>query len=103
MVELDIVDNAVEFKQSGGNHEIPFCGSGDDGNADVAPPIAQSEHGLGRKPRSSSNTSGSDRERAENEKAYNATMKRLKSQAPAATSSDPWKTVRPASEPNAKR
>ncbi len=44
-----------------------------------------------------------DRERAENEKAYNATMKRLKSQAPAATSSDPWKTVRPASESNAKR
>ena len=44
-----------------------------------------------------------DRERAENEKAYNATMKRLKSQAPANTSSDPWKTVRPASESNAKR
>ena len=44
-----------------------------------------------------------DRERAENEKAYNATMKRLKSQAPATTSSDPWKTVRPASESNAKR
>jgi hypothetical protein len=38
-----------------------------------------------------------DRERAENEKAYNATMKRLKSQAPATTNSDPWKTVRPAS------
>jgi hypothetical protein len=44
-----------------------------------------------------------DRERAENERAYNATMKRLKSQAPAATSSDPWKTVRPASDSSAKR
>jgi hypothetical protein len=44
-----------------------------------------------------------DKERAENEKAYNDTMKRLKSQAPATTSSDPWKTVRPASESNAKR
>ena len=44
-----------------------------------------------------------DRERAENEKAYNATMKRLKSQAPASANSDPWKTVRPAGEPTAKR
>jgi hypothetical protein len=44
-----------------------------------------------------------DKERAENEKAYNTTMKRLKSQAPATTNSDPWKTVRPASESNAKR
>jgi hypothetical protein len=44
-----------------------------------------------------------DRERADNERAYNETMKRLKKQAPAATSSDPWKTVRPASESNAKR
>jgi bacteriorhodopsin len=37
-----------------------------------------------------------DKERAENEKAYNTTMKRLKTQAPAKTSSDPWKIVRPA-------
>jgi len=44
-----------------------------------------------------------DRERAENEKDYNATMQRLKSQAPATTNSDPWKTVRPPSESNAKR
>ena len=44
-----------------------------------------------------------DRERAETEKAYNATMQRLKSQAPASTNSDPWKTVRPAGEPTAKR
>ena len=44
-----------------------------------------------------------DREKAENEKAYNATMQRLKSQPPAATNSDPWKTVRPAGEPNTKR
>ena len=38
------------------------------------------------------------KERAEDEKAYNTTMKRLKAQGPAATNSDPWKTVRPASE-----
>jgi hypothetical protein len=44
-----------------------------------------------------------DKERAENKKAYNDTMKRLKSQAPAATNADPWKTVRPAGESNAKR
>jgi hypothetical protein len=39
-----------------------------------------------------------DKARAENERAYNETMKRLKKQAPATTNSDPWKTVRPASE-----
>ena len=44
-----------------------------------------------------------DKARAENERAYNETMKRLKTQAPAATNSDPWKTVRPAGESNAKR
>ena len=44
-----------------------------------------------------------DRERAENEKDYNATMQRLKSQAPATTNADPWKTVRPTTESNAKR
>ena len=45
-----------------------------------------------------------DKARAENERAYNETMKRLKKQAPTQTNSDPWKTVRPASEPtNAKR
>lgn len=44
-----------------------------------------------------------DKERAENEKAYNDTMKRLKSQGPAQTNSDPWKTVRPTNESNAKR
>jgi hypothetical protein len=43
------------------------------------------------------------REREENEKAYNATMKRLKGQAPAATSSDPWKQVRPGDNSTAKR
>lgn len=36
------------------------------------------------------------KEKEENEKAYNAQMKRLKTQAPAATNSDPWKSVRPA-------
>jgi hypothetical protein len=44
-----------------------------------------------------------DKEREENEKAYNAQMKRLKSQAPATTNSDPWKIVRPPAESNAKR
>ena len=44
-----------------------------------------------------------DKARAENERTYNETMKRLKSQAPATTNSDPWKTVRPTSESNAKR
>jgi hypothetical protein len=44
-----------------------------------------------------------DKARAENERAYNETMKRLKKQAPATTNTDPWKTVRPASESNAKR
>jgi hypothetical protein len=44
-----------------------------------------------------------DKERADTEKAYNDTMKRLKSQRPVTTTSDPWKTVRPASESNAKR
>lgn len=39
-----------------------------------------------------------DRERAQNEKSYNETMKRLKSQAPAKSSSDPWKIVRPATD-----
>ena len=39
-----------------------------------------------------------DRARVENERAYNETMKRLKTQAPAQTSNDPWKTVRPASD-----
>ena len=44
-----------------------------------------------------------DKARAENERTYNETMKRLKSQAPPTTNSDPWKTVRPTSEPAAKR
>src|ERR1044071_3926392 len=38
-----------------------------------------------------------------NEKAYNEQMKRLKSQAPAAAKTDPWASVRPATETNAKR
>lgn len=44
-----------------------------------------------------------EKEKAENERAYNETMKRLKMQAPAKTSSDPWKTVRPTSEADNKR
>ena len=39
-----------------------------------------------------------DNEKKENEKAYNATMKRLKSQQPATTKNDPWSGVRPASD-----
>ena len=38
-------------------------------------------------------------ERSENEKNYNTTMKRLKAQSATTTNSDPWKTVRPATEP----
>jgi hypothetical protein len=41
--------------------------------------------------------------RDQDEKAYNATMKRLKSQGSASNSSDPWKSVRPATQPGAKR
>jgi len=44
-----------------------------------------------------------ERERAENERDYNAQMKRLKAQSPAQTSSDPWKKVRPADSSGAKR
>jgi hypothetical protein len=47
-----------------------------------------------------------DREEAEqkeNERAYNDQMKRLKTQGPAATSSDPWKGVRSPTDANAKR
>jgi hypothetical protein len=44
-----------------------------------------------------------DAERKENERAYNAQMKRLKTQGPAATSSDPWKGVRSSTDANAKR
>jgi len=39
----------------------------------------------------------------QDEKAYNATMKRLKAQGAATTNSDPWKTIRPAGEPGARR
>jgi hypothetical protein len=35
------------------------------------------------------------RERDQNEKSYNETMKRLKGQAPVSAKSDPWKIVRP--------
>jgi hypothetical protein len=44
-----------------------------------------------------------DRERAQNEKSYNETMKRLKSQAPTNAKSDPWKIVRPTTDSAAKR
>jgi len=39
-----------------------------------------------------------DAERKENEKAYNETMKRLKSQQPTNAKNDPWSGVRPASD-----
>jgi hypothetical protein len=38
------------------------------------------------------------RERDQNEKSYNETMKRLKGQAPTSAKSDPWKIVRPATD-----
>lgn len=41
-------------------------------------------------------------EQEENERAYNAQMKRLKAQG-STTTSDPWKGVRPANEAPAKR
>jgi hypothetical protein len=44
-----------------------------------------------------------EQERRDNEKAYNETMKRLKSQAPTQARSDPWAGVRPLPESNAKR
>jgi hypothetical protein len=43
-----------------------------------------------------------EKAKAENEKAYNETMKRLKMQAPPTTKNDPWSGVRPA-ESTAKR
>jgi hypothetical protein len=43
-----------------------------------------------------------ERDRAEIEKEYNATMKRLRSEAPA-PKSDPWAHVRPAGGTDAKR
>lgn len=39
---------------------------------------------------------GIEKERADNEKAYNAQMKRLKGQTPTDLKRDPWSTVRPA-------
>jgi hypothetical protein len=44
-----------------------------------------------------------DKDKAEIEKDYNATMKRLKAQTPTTTKHDPWSSVRPAAESNAKR
>jgi hypothetical protein len=43
------------------------------------------------------------RDKAQIEKDYNATMKRLKAQGATPTSSDPWKSVRPANDSTAKR
>ena len=39
-----------------------------------------------------------DNEKKENEKAYNETMKRLKTQQPASAKNDPWSGVRPAND-----
>jgi len=43
------------------------------------------------------------REREQTEKSYNETMKRLKTQAPTKTNSDPWKIVRPTTDSSGKR
>lgn len=43
------------------------------------------------------------KEQEENERAYNVQMKRLKGQAPATSSSDPWRQVRPADNSTTKR
>jgi hypothetical protein len=39
----------------------------------------------------------------DNERQYNATMKRLRAQEPANMKSDPWRNVRPAGQPGGKR
>ena len=39
-----------------------------------------------------------DAEKKENEKAYNETMKRLKTQQPTSAKTDPWSGVRPAND-----
>jgi hypothetical protein len=39
----------------------------------------------------------------DNERAYNATMKRLKSQGPTGANADPWRNVRPAGQPDGRR
>ena len=44
-----------------------------------------------------------DNEKKENEKSYNETMKRLKTQQPTNAKVDPWSGVRPASDGAAKR
>ena len=44
-----------------------------------------------------------DKERAENESAYNTQMKRLKALRPATTNADPWKGVRATPDSPAKR
>jgi hypothetical protein len=43
------------------------------------------------------------RDQAQAEKEYNATMKRLKAQSAAPTNSDPWRGVRPSTDASAKR
>ncbi len=43
-----------------------------------------------------------DKERQENERAYEQQMRRLKAQAPTTTSSDPWKGVRPSPDTSKK-
>ena len=42
-------------------------------------------------------------EQKENERQSNIQMKRLKAQAPATTTSDPWRKVRPATDATAKK
>jgi hypothetical protein len=44
-----------------------------------------------------------ERARKDNENEYNAQMKRLKAQAPAATKNDPWSGVRPTNDASTKR
>jgi hypothetical protein len=39
----------------------------------------------------------------DNERQYNATMKRLRAQEPTNSKSDPWRNVRPAGQPDGRR
>jgi len=44
-----------------------------------------------------------EQEQRENERQYEVQMKRLKTQAPTATSNDPWRKVRPATDASGKK
>jgi hypothetical protein len=70
----------------------------------ASPAAAQGNLNAGQKTPLQLQTERQEEEQRENERQYNQTMKRLKAQAPAATSRDPWRKVRPpSSDATAKR